>query len=164
MFGRPNFRENYFFLNFGVELEAAWTLPAASLRHCRGGGVGHLVIQRASSSDGRRTGAASTQHRANTHSLTHSLTHSVVAICTAGKLSRSATNDVCSHMQHMNSTRVCMLIIIIISVGRRQRNQLFISATLRSDSRSMKLRVQDQGEDQRRPGKRLYVRTVKHVS
>jgi len=27
----------------------------------------------------------------------------------------------------------------------------------------MKLRVQDQGEDQRRPGKRLYVRTVKHV-
>ena len=26
------------------------------------------------------------------------------------------------------------------------------------------LRVQDQGEDQRRPGKRLYVRTVKHVS
>ena len=29
---------------------------------------------------------------------------------------------------------------------------------------SMKLRVQDQGEDQRRPGKRLYVRTVKHVS
>jgi len=28
----------------------------------------------------------------------------------------------------------------------------------------MKLRVQDQGEDQRRPGKRLYVRTVKHVS
>ena len=25
----------------------------------------------------------------------------------------------------------------------------------------MKLRVQDQGEDQRRPGKRLYVRTVK---
>ena len=29
---------------------------------------------------------------------------------------------------------------------------------------SMKLWVQDQGEDQRRPGKRLYVRTVKHVS
>ena len=29
---------------------------------------------------------------------------------------------------------------------------------------SIKLRVQDQGEDQRRPGKRLYVRTVKHVS
>ena len=29
---------------------------------------------------------------------------------------------------------------------------------------SMKLRVQDQGEDQRGPGKRLYVRTVKHVS
>ena len=29
---------------------------------------------------------------------------------------------------------------------------------------SMKLRVQDQAEDQRRPGKRLYVRTVKHVS
>ena len=29
---------------------------------------------------------------------------------------------------------------------------------------SMKLRVQDQGEDQRRPGKRLYMRTVKHVS
>ena len=29
---------------------------------------------------------------------------------------------------------------------------------------SMKLRVQDQEEDQRRPGKRLYVRTVKHVS
>jgi len=28
----------------------------------------------------------------------------------------------------------------------------------------MKLRVQDQGEDQRRTGKRLYVRTVKHVS
>ena len=28
----------------------------------------------------------------------------------------------------------------------------------------MKLRVQDQVEDQRRPGKRLYVRTVKHVS
>ena len=27
-----------------------------------------------------------------------------------------------------------------------------------------KLRVQDQGEDQRRPGNRLYVRTVKHVS
>jgi len=24
--------------------------------------------------------------------------------------------------------------------------------------------IQDQGEDQRRPGKRLYVRTVKHVS
>ena len=24
--------------------------------------------------------------------------------------------------------------------------------------------LQDQGEDQRRPGKRLYVRTVKHVS
>ena len=29
---------------------------------------------------------------------------------------------------------------------------------------SMKLRVQDQGEDQRRPGMRLYVRTVKYVS
>ena len=29
---------------------------------------------------------------------------------------------------------------------------------------SMKLRVQDQGEDQRRPGKRLYMRTVKHIS
>ena len=29
---------------------------------------------------------------------------------------------------------------------------------------SIKLRVQDQGEGQRRPGKRLYVRTVKHVS
>jgi len=28
----------------------------------------------------------------------------------------------------------------------------------------LELRVQDQGEDQRRPGKRLYVRTVKHVS
>jgi len=28
----------------------------------------------------------------------------------------------------------------------------------------MKLRVQDQVEDPRRPGKRLYVRTVKHVS
>ena len=28
----------------------------------------------------------------------------------------------------------------------------------------LKLRVQDQEEDQRRPGKRLYVRTVKHVS
>ena len=29
---------------------------------------------------------------------------------------------------------------------------------------SMKLRVQDQGEDQRGPGKRLFERTVKHVS
>jgi len=29
--------------------------------------------------------------------------------------------------------------------------------------RSMKLRVQDQEEDQRRPGERLYERTVKHV-
>ena len=29
---------------------------------------------------------------------------------------------------------------------------------------SMKLRVQGQGEDQRRPGKRLFERTVKHVS
>jgi len=28
----------------------------------------------------------------------------------------------------------------------------------------MKLRVQDQGEDQRGPGKRLFERTVKHVS
>jgi len=28
----------------------------------------------------------------------------------------------------------------------------------------MKLRVQDQEEDQRKPGKRLYMRTVKHVS
>ena len=30
--------------------------------------------------------------------------------------------------------------------------------------KGLKLRVQDQGEDQRRPGKRLHVRTVKHVS
>jgi len=29
---------------------------------------------------------------------------------------------------------------------------------------SMKLRVQDQGEDQRGPGKRLFERNVKHVS
>ena len=29
---------------------------------------------------------------------------------------------------------------------------------------SMKLRVQDQQEDQRGPGERLYERTVKHVS
>ena len=29
---------------------------------------------------------------------------------------------------------------------------------------SMKLRVQEQGEDQRGPGKRLFERTVKHVS
>jgi len=29
---------------------------------------------------------------------------------------------------------------------------------------SMKLRVQDQGEDQRGPGKRLFERTVKHIS
>jgi len=29
---------------------------------------------------------------------------------------------------------------------------------------SMKLRVQDQGEDQRGPGKRLFERTVRHVS
>jgi len=28
----------------------------------------------------------------------------------------------------------------------------------------MKLRVQDEGEDQRGPGKRLFERTVKHVS
>ena len=28
----------------------------------------------------------------------------------------------------------------------------------------MKLRVQDQGEDQRGPGKKLFERTVKHVS
>ena len=34
----------------------------------------------------------------------------------------------------------------------------------RRNAWSMKLRVQDEGEDQRRPGKRLYVRTVKHVS
>ena len=32
------------------------------------------------------------------------------------------------------------------------------------DDWSMKLRVQDQGEDQRGPGKRLFERTVKHVS
>jgi len=36
---------------------------------------------------------------------------------------------------------------------------IYLSANL-----DMKLRVQDQGEDQRRPGKRLYVRIVKHVS
>jgi len=47
-----------------------------------------------------------------------------------------------------------------------QLDRMQVSASLQADNNvwSMKLRVQDQGEDQRRPGKRLYVRTVKHVS
>ena len=42
--------------------------------------------------------------------------------------------------------------------------ELFVKELLFLELLYWNLRVQDQGEDQRRPGKRLYVRTVKHVS
>ena len=47
---------------------------------------------------------------------------------------------------------------------KRHKAPALSGLTGRRNVWSMKLRVQDQEEDQRGPGERLYVRTVKHVS